>query len=269
MSPYYLYRHIRLDVNPPIPFYIGISSKKDGKTTKSQYPRAFSLSRNKAWLDVYKGADKNISVEILYETDSVDEIVKKEIEFIALYGRKEKGGLLVNLTDGGIGKTGSITPPHVKEKLSKALIGIKRGPMQESTKIKLGIALKGKFPTDETRKKLSAKLVERHKKKPLRHSDETKRKIGLKSLGNKNNLGRVWTEEQKDKLRAWKPNEEQLAKMKGRKLSDSHKKKISEWAKGRIPWNKGIPLDDIHRKNLSESLKGKTPWNKGGSKPIA
>lgn len=240
MSTYYLYRHIRLDVSPPIPFYIGISSKKDGKTTKSQYSRAFSLSRSKAWLNIYRLADKNISVEILYEANSVDEIVKKEIEFIALYGRKEKGGILVNLTDGGIGRAGSITPIPVREKLSKALIGIKRGPMPDHVKKNLILLHTGRVSSDETRKKLSAKTTEWHKKVTYRHSDETKRKIGLKSLGNKNNLGRVWTEDQKDKLRAWKPNEEQLAKMRGRKLSDAHKKKISEWAKGRIPWNKGL-----------------------------
>lgn len=239
-------------MSPPTPFYIGISSKKDGNTIKSQYPRAFSLSRNKAWLDVYTKADKKISVEILYETDSLKEIVKKEIEFIALYGRKENGGLLVNLTNGGIGKAGSITPPHVKEKLSKALIGIKRGPLSESTKIKLGLALRGKYPTEETRKKLSAKLKERHKNKPLRHSDETKRKIGLKSLGNKNNLGRVWTEEQKDKLRAWKPNEEQLKKMRGRK-----------WTEGQRAKRIGIKLSEETKKRISNSKKGTIPWNKG------
>ena len=33
--------------------------------------------------------------------------------------------------------------------------------------------------------------------------------------------------------------------------------------KERIPWNKDKKLSDEHRRNLSEAHKGKTTWNKG------
>jgi hypothetical protein len=47
---------------------------------------------------------------------------------------------------------------------------------------------------------------------------------------------------------------------KGKKLSDEHKRKISESCKGK---NKGKKLSEETKKKLSESHKGKTPWNKG------
>ena len=51
--------------------------------------------------------------------------------------------------------------------------------------------------------------------------------------------------------------------MKGRKLSDETKKKLSEANKGQIPWNKGLHQSDETRRKLSERMKGRTPWNKG------
>lgn len=71
--------------------------------------------------------------------------------------------------------------------------------------------------TEEIRRKIS------EKKRGGQHSEETKRKIGLKSIGRQANLGNRHTEETKRKISESK---------KGRKLSDEHISKAIEGRKG-------------------------------------
>ena len=112
---HYLYRHIRLDDNTP--FYIGVGTVQE-KYTKSKvnyYSRAFNkTSRNIFWKRIVAKTD--YEVEILLESDDYKFIEQKEIEFIALYGRRDLGkGTLVNLTDGGGGTSTIIFSDAVKE----------------------------------------------------------------------------------------------------------------------------------------------------------
>lgn len=106
MGKYYCYRHIRLDTNEV--FYVGIGKKstfyKSYKHFESEYKRAFSKRmRNRFWKHVITKSEYRI--EIFFETESEEEVCLKEIEFIALYGRRDLGkGSLVNLTDGGDGR---------------------------------------------------------------------------------------------------------------------------------------------------------------------
>lgn len=87
---YYLYRHIRLDTNKV--FYIGIGKNKDRLKRKT--------GRNKEWLKIIGETDYDAEI-LLYSNDR-DFILKKEKEFIKLYGRSDLGiGGLCNLTDGG------------------------------------------------------------------------------------------------------------------------------------------------------------------------
>ena len=51
--------------------------------------------------------------------------------------------------------------------------------------------------------------------------------------------------------------------LKGRKLSEETKRKISESHKGKPAWNRGISLSDETRRKMSESHKGKPVWNRG------
>ena len=53
--------------------------------------------------------------------------------------------------------------------------------------------------------------------------------------------------------------------LKGRKLSEETKRKISESHKGKPAWNKGLKniYSDESRRKISESHKGKPAWNKG------
>lgn len=104
---YYLYRHIRHDLN--VPFYIGIGKvrevRENSYTETAKYCRAFSNDRNVMWRGIVKST--TYGVEILYESKNKEEILKKETEFILLYGRKDiNTGTLANLTDGGEGSFG-------------------------------------------------------------------------------------------------------------------------------------------------------------------
>ena len=139
---YYLYRHIRLDKNEP--FYIGIGKKLNSfNFWEQEYKRAYEIAnRNNWWYNITSKTD--FEVEIMYESDSVDEIKKKEIEFIALYGRKDLGkGTLVNLTDGGDGIK------NINEKIrqilsNKAKLRILKNPEYQKQLIKKALEAKRK-----------------------------------------------------------------------------------------------------------------------------
>lgn len=116
---YYLYRHIRLDKQEV--FYIGIGTRGDF-TTKlgkershlSIYRRAYDTkkSRSQRWINIYNKTEYEI--EIMLESESIEFIKNKEIEFIKLYRNT-----LVNYTAGGGGIT---SYRHTEE--SKKKIGI-------------------------------------------------------------------------------------------------------------------------------------------------
>ncbi len=102
----YLYRHIRLDKNEP--FYIGIGKDDGGK-----FKRAHSkVGRSIWWKRVI--AKTKYEVEIMIMDITYPEAEEKEKEFIKLYGRGSDGGILVNITTGGIGHTGMFGPLNPK-----------------------------------------------------------------------------------------------------------------------------------------------------------
>lgn len=110
----YVYRHIRLDKNEP--FYVGIGSDK-------YYYRAYQdkpKTRNKYWNRI--AAKTDYEVEIIMDGLSWEEALKKEIEFISLYGRVNVNtGILCNLTDGGEGNKGYVPTKETLEKQKKAI----------------------------------------------------------------------------------------------------------------------------------------------------
>lgn len=87
----YVYRHIREDKN--VPFYIGVGTDKN-------YKRAFTeKGRTDSWKAIIKVTA--YEVEVIIDNLSFEEAQQKEREFIALYGKMSKGGLLCNKRDGG------------------------------------------------------------------------------------------------------------------------------------------------------------------------
>ena len=140
MENYYLYRHIRLDKNEP--FYVGIGTTENKylntKASSKRYARAYSKKRSKYWKNIITKTD--YEVEILLESDDYEFIKQKEIEFIALYGRRDLGkGTLVNMTDGGEGTLGIIVSLEKREKLRQINLGKK---VSEETIAKLKITSK-------------------------------------------------------------------------------------------------------------------------------
>jgi len=90
----------------------------------------------------------------------------------------------------------------------------------------------------------------------VKHSDETRKKLSIIGIGNKNGTGTIWKEEAKQKMSIIKKNisDETRLKMsesaKKRKHSDLTKKKMSE-----IRMGKSLPIET--RIKLSKSLTGK------------
>ena len=154
----YLYRHIRLDKNEV--FYIGIGSDPSYKRANCKH------KRSDHWNRIVKNT--SIEIEIILDDLSWEEACKKEIEFIALYGRRNnKTGTLVNLTDGGEGSLGVIFSNETLQKRSIALSGC-NNPMygrnvSKEYGDKISKTLTGKKQSDFTKQKrakaLSKKVI--------------------------------------------------------------------------------------------------------------
>lgn len=113
---YYVYVHYRMDKLEP--FYVGIGTK----FRKGDYDRALNYrSRSKFWKRVV--GHTRYKVMIIGESDDYQDIINKEINYIAVIGkRKDKRGTLVNLTDGGEGSKGHnmVWTDEMRAKISKA-----------------------------------------------------------------------------------------------------------------------------------------------------
>lgn len=91
---FHIYRHIRLDKNEP--FYIGKSNEKWYRRAKDK------TGRNRIWKEIT--SKTKWTVEILMEGLTESEALKKEEEFIELYGRiDDNTGTLANLYAGANG----------------------------------------------------------------------------------------------------------------------------------------------------------------------
>lgn len=120
---HYIYRHIRLDKNEP--FYIGKGHNKDGQHL---FSRAFSKKRrNPIWHNI--ASKTEFEVDILFTSESEEEINIKESEFINVYGRRNRNnGSLVNLTDGGDGMCGYVMSPEAVHNNKIRNLGLKHTP---------------------------------------------------------------------------------------------------------------------------------------------
>lgn len=171
MNKYYLYRHIRIDKNEP--FYIGVGTKngENFMTEKAEYKRAYSVNRNKIWKDIVKKT--NYEVEILLESNDHNFIIKKEEEFISLYGKIISNGILANLADKGKGCSGLKVSESNKKLLS--LKG-KSQIISDEQKRRLSEVNKGKVLSKETKQKISNSLKGRTRSiESIRKSSEKRK----------------------------------------------------------------------------------------------
>lgn len=178
-----VYRHRRCDDNSI--FYIGIGAERSRALSKD--------GRNRHWRNI---ANKHGFVaEITHDDICWEEACVIEKYLIEFYGRRDLGkGGLVNMTDGGDGVfgmkqserckiTSSAThkgvpkPEHVRKKISESNRG-KR--VSEESRRKMSLAKKGKKAphVSELNKK---RVGELHRMFGKKHSEDTKRKIGIKS----------------------------------------------------------------------------------------
>lgn len=121
----YVYTYTRLDKNEV--FYVGIGSDSKYKRAKNKSLRTdyFKKIINKS----------EYRLNIVFDNLSWEKACEKEIELIALYGRKDLGkGTLINFTDGGEGTHGYDYPEELREIRRKARLGYK---VKEETKEKI------------------------------------------------------------------------------------------------------------------------------------
>lgn len=214
-NKWYVYRHLRNDKD--IPFYIGIGCTPN-------YKRAFcKTKRNNRWNCITKST--SFSVEIIMDSLSKEDAVKKELEFIKFYGREINGGILCNQTDGGEGVFGRQNIEVWKAKLREAAL-----KMTEEHKKKISISkmghkgyMNGKKLTEDQKKKIS----ERHK--GVCKTEEHKKKLSNV------NFGKKLSEETKNKISNWNKTvgftdeqKQKMSKAASYKRSEETKRKMSE-----------------------------------------
>lgn len=152
VNKFYVYFHIKPNTNEV--FYVG----------KGNGNRAFSLkNRSNFWKQTVK--KHGLKIEFINTKLSEKRAFELEKIYIKKFGRRDLGnGSLVNMTDGGDGRSGLICSEETRLKISKVGIG-------------------------RTNKNKGGTI-----------SEETKQKISQSNLGNKSALGYKHTKITKDKI---------------------------------------------------------------------
>lgn len=219
-----------------VPFYVGI-----GSGHRMQY-HLTCAKNNRKDVNQYK---KNIIQKILREGQEpiikkiVDNIDREfaaliEQEFIAKYGRRSEGGLLVNMTAGGEGMVGLSKESEMKRRQSliaaECFTRFKKGH-DNSAAIAAREGMdpwnKGIPCSDETKAKISAAITP-YAMDPIRREQSKQR-----MTGNKYREGVPHTEETKEKMRQAKLNAE-VPNKKGKKLSGDAYKNVAK--SNRVEW---------------------------------
>ena len=234
-----------------------------GKTIQDPY--SYPGSGNH-WRNHYRkhGGPSKIKTLEVFEFEDQDECTAFALKFSKDNNIVESKEWANQIIEDGIGTgftAGCEFSEEHKSKLSKAA---KNRIVSEHTKKKMSESHKDKIKTPEHIAKLNESKIGRPR------SEETKRKLSEANLGKKASeetkaklkeiaLNRApeekaaLTEKKRETYRIkygtdWIPKTEEQNKkiaeaLKGRKASDETRRKQSERAKGRIPWNKGLKKD--------------------------
>lgn len=157
-------------------------------------------------------------------------LIATEQKWIDFYDSQD---LLFNICKTAGSSLGYKHTPETKEILKNKII-------TEETKKKYSDWQKGVPKSEEIKEKWSD-----GRRKGKAKSNEFKKKMSEKMKGNKNALGTVH-----DKEMVKKRSEEHSKRLKGRKLSEEHKKSLSK----NSPF-KGKPRSEEYKKKMSESCK--------------
>ena len=177
MNIYYVYQYVRKDQTP---YYIG----------KGKDDRAWKSHRRSNGSEI-KPKD-NFRIQILKENLTEQEAFALETELIQKYELKENGGILVNMTYGGEGRTPG---KELREHLSKKLTGKKKPPRTKEHKKNLSESCKG-VPKPRTKEHQDAWTAA----STANWAYNTERKKQVSAMG-KANKGRKHTPEALEKKR--------------------------------------------------------------------
>jgi hypothetical protein len=190
-----------------VPFYVG-------KGTGTRYKKHLSETKEntenyKKWAVIEGLRNKGMEplIEKVFETNNEEDAYNEETRLIMLYGRRDidNNGILTNICN-------DIKPP------------------------KRSVPL-----TEEHKKKISKAHIGHTAYNPnYKHSEETKKKIGLANKGKASRTGKLHSEATKKKIKESNKasvTEERRAQMsllkKGKTFSNEHKKKLSAAHTGR------------------------------------
>lgn len=227
MKTYSLYKH----TFPNNKVYIGITSQRPERRWRSGKSYLFKDKdgRYQQPLMAYgilKYGWENVKHEILLETTNKEFIEQQERYYITEVYHSNNINFGYNIANGG----------NYKDSFSEET----RKKMSEKKKGKPSWN-KGKTFSEEARehmrkahlgKKIPKEVVEKARLKRIgfKHSEESKKLMSIKAMGNKNSLGAKRSKEFIEGLR--------LRKL-GNKHSEETKRKISEHKKGTHYWNNG------------------------------
>lgn len=191
----YVYLHRRKTDNSI--FYVGCGTKKRTEGI---------VSRSKRWKEVVE--EHGFIVEIVFESEIIEEAFEYETELIIYYGLESNGGILCNRNV--TYKKNCDHSDEVKRKISDANKG---RILSDEHKLKLSKVHTGRKHTEETKTKMRSK----------KHTEESKQKIREASIGRKRS--------EKTKKKMMKPKSEETKQkirnaQKGKVLSEEHKQKM-------------------------------------------
>lgn len=220
------------------PFYIGFTDTQQKRGNRR--PQDHILEAKRGWTNKHTnrlkyGTIKKILdsgyepvIEYVFQSDDKNEALEKEKEYIKLYGRRDNNtGILTNLTDGGEGASGVIKTlsDATKKKLSECrkgktleqICGDKTATVERERRREFMLSnnhMSGKKHSQdsidkmrENRKGKGPETISESHKEAIRKSnrkrelsEETKKKMGAKNIGNTYCLGKPKSEEHKAKI---------------------------------------------------------------------
>lgn len=205
------YVYVLIDPRTNQPFYVGKGTGyRYNAHMQPNYRGTNPFKDNVIDKILTHGLEPRVRIEGTFESE--DEAFQYERMLIESYGRRDKrpDGILTNLTDGGEGQRGRVTPPEVRAKIAARMIGEKNHffgrTHSAERREKIGAAHKGKTISPEQREQIRAQ----QKGKVV--SDETRRRMSQALLGKPKSPEHI---------------EKMAASKRGKPLSPEHRAKLS------------------------------------------